>query len=74
MSMEVKLSFLARIRFFQKSVVCVAVFFLGLMFWVAVVAHTKRSGSTGMDMGSIQKIRFQEDLKKQEYRDLQALK
>lgn len=36
----------------------VLVLFFGIMFYVIVIAFTRHSGSTGLDMGSIQKMRF----------------
>lgn len=63
------MSFLTRIRFFQKSVVGITFFFLGLMFYVAVIAHLKKSGSTGMDMTKIQQIRYQEVAERQLKKD-----
>ena len=32
--------------------------FLGIMLYVIVIAYTRHSGSTGLDMATIQKIRY----------------
>jgi hypothetical protein len=40
-------------RLFQKAAVGIMILFFGLMALVTIVALTKRSGSTGMDMMNI---------------------
>jgi hypothetical protein len=36
----------------------VLILFLGVMVYVLAVAYTRRSGSAGLDMAAIQKIRY----------------
>jgi hypothetical protein len=33
--------------------------FLGIMAYVIVIAYSRRSGSTGLDMAAIQKLRYE---------------
>jgi hypothetical protein len=40
-------------KLFQKAAVAIMIFYFGLMFFVAIYAHLKPSGSTGMDMMKI---------------------
>lgn len=51
------MSFLAKTRWFQKAVVGVFCLFMGMIVIVIVVAYSRRSGNTGLDMAKIQKIR-----------------
>lgn len=48
------MSFFARMKLFQKIALAILSFYMGMMILVTVVAHTRRSGSTGMDMMKIQ--------------------
>lgn len=48
------MSTITRLKLFQKAVIAIFSFFMGLMILVTIVAHTRRSGSTGMDMMKIQ--------------------
>lgn len=57
------MSIFARMKLFQKAAIAIFAFFMGMMILVTIVAHTKRSGSTGMDMMKIQQM--QEKVKKQ---------
>lgn len=59
------MSIFARMKLFQKAVIAIFCFFMGMMILVTVVAHTKRSGSTGMDMMKIQQA-YQDKVKKSE--------
>lgn len=43
-----------RMKIFQKVAITIFSFFMGLMILVTIVAHTRRSGSTKMDMMRIQ--------------------
>lgn len=53
------MSFWARYRIFQKCVVLLFCVYMGVMIAVGVVAFTRRSGKTGMDMGQVQKMRYE---------------
>jgi len=57
------MSIFARMKIFQKIVIAIFCFFMGMMILVTVVAHTMRSGSTGMDMMKIQQA-YQDKVKK----------
>ena len=50
------MSIFARMKLFQKAAIAIFSFFMGMMILVTIVAHVKRSGSTGMDMMKIQKM------------------
>lgn len=50
------MSIFSRMKLFQKAVIAIFCFFMGMMILVTVVAHTRRSGSTGMDMMKIHLI------------------
>jgi hypothetical protein len=54
---------IAKWRLFQKAAVGILVLYFGLMLYVTVIAHMRKSGSTGMDMGQVQLLRA-EALKK----------
>jgi hypothetical protein len=43
-------------RFVSNGIVAL---FFGIMIYVIVIAFTRQSGSTGLDMGSIQKMRYE---------------
>jgi hypothetical protein len=45
-------------RWFQKAAVGVILLFFGIMIMVTFVAYGRRSGSTGLDMAKVQKIRY----------------
>lgn len=47
------MSIFSRMRLFQKAATAIFIFFMGMMVMVTVVAHVKKSGSTGMDMMKI---------------------
>lgn len=57
---------ISNMKLFQKIATSIFIFFMGLMVLVTIVAHARRSGSTGIDMGKVQIIRYQENLKKLE--------
>lgn len=59
------MSIFARMKLFQKAAMAIFSFFMGMMVLVTVVAYSKRSGSTGMDMMKIQQL-HQEKVKKSE--------
>jgi len=50
------MSLFARMKIFQKVVIAIFTFFMSMMILVTVFAHTRRSGSTGMDMMKIQQM------------------
>lgn len=52
-------------RLFPKIATAILCFFLGLMLYVAIIAHTRTSGNTGMDMGQVQRIRYEAQQKTQ---------
>lgn len=37
--------------------------FMGIIVYVTTIAYSRRSGSTGMDMASIQKVRYETVIK-----------
>lgn len=45
--------------FFQLSAIAIVATFMLLMVFVTFVAYTRRSGQTGLDMGKIQKMRYE---------------
>lgn len=51
------MSFLTRIKWFQKTATGIVVLFMGLMLLVVIVAYSRRSGNTGLDMAKIYQIR-----------------
>lgn len=46
-------------RIFQHTTMAILVVFIGIMVIVTFVAYNRRSGYTGMDMGQIQKVRYE---------------
>ena len=48
-------------KWFQKVATGVFCLFIGLLILVVVVAYSRPSGSTGMDMAKVQKIRYDSD-------------
>lgn len=44
-------------KIFQIAAVGILVVFMGLMVLVTIVAYSRTSGHTGLDMGKIQQIR-----------------
>jgi hypothetical protein len=53
------MNFFQRYRIFRKSAIGIMVLFFGMMLLVTVTAYSRRSGSTGLDMAKIQKIRYE---------------
>lgn len=49
-----------KIRWFQKTATAILCIFMGLMLLVVLVAYTRRSGSTGLDMAKIHHLRQKE--------------
>ncbi|MBA3238707.1 MAG: hypothetical protein H0T62_10240 [Parachlamydiaceae bacterium] len=45
--------------FFQISAVAIFSTFMGLMIVVTFVAFNRKSGQTGLDMGKVQKMRYE---------------
>lgn len=66
------MSYFSKMRLFQKAVVVIFSLFMGLMIFVTIVAYARRSGSTGMDMGKVQKMRYEESLKKEMFTPTQT--
>lgn len=52
------MSFAVKFKLFHKFAVGVLVLFFGIMLIVSVAAYSRRSGSTGLDMSKVQKIRM----------------
>lgn len=50
---------LNRHRLFQKIASGILITFFGIMFLVVVLAYSRASGKTGMDMGKAQQLRHQ---------------
>jgi len=50
---------IGKMRLFQKFAVGILVFYMGLMLFVTVYAHLRRSGNTGLDMAKIHKMRLE---------------
>lgn len=61
---EICMSIFTRMRLFQKAATAILAFFMGMMVLVTIVAHTRRSGSTGMDMMKIQQMQLEDKQKK----------
>lgn len=47
---------------FQISAAAVFLAFMGVMLFVTLTAYARRSGQTGLDMGKVQKMRYQSNL------------
>lgn len=47
----------ARLKLFQKTAVLVFALFMGLMIAVTIIAYSRRSGHTGLDMAKVQQMR-----------------
>lgn len=48
-----------RFKWFQMVASAILMIFMGLMAVVTVIAFSRRSGSTGLDMAQIHQIRFE---------------
>jgi hypothetical protein len=46
-------------HWFQWTSHGILVLFLGILLYVVVIAYLRHSGSTGLDMATIQKIRYE---------------
>lgn len=46
----------ARMKLFQKVAMAILIFFMGLMVFVTIVAHARRSGSLGIDITRVQQM------------------
>lgn len=53
------MEFIRRLKLFQKMATAIFLFFMGLMLLVSIVAFTRRSGHTGLDMAKVQKMRYE---------------
>ncbi len=49
---------LDKYKWFQKTVIAIACVFFGLMVLVTVLAYSRPSGTTGLDMAKVQKMRY----------------
>jgi hypothetical protein len=49
---------LRKLRLFQKAAIGTGVLFFGIMGLVILVAYSRSSGSTGLDMAKVQKLRY----------------
>lgn len=56
---EKKSHWIKRVPYFQISAVAIVCAFMGLMIVVTTIAFSRRSGQTGLDMGKIQKMRYE---------------
>lgn len=54
---EPKVSFLTRMRLFQKAAVAIFVIFMAIMGTVTIIAYIRPSGSTQQDMAKAQLVR-----------------
>lgn len=52
------MSFLTRIRFFQKAAVAIFAVYMGTMLFVAGSCYLRKSSSTKMDMAKVQEMRY----------------
>ena len=50
---------MGKFRIFQKAATVIFLFFMGLMIFVSFKAFSRKSGSTGLDMGKMQKMRVE---------------
>lgn len=50
---------LKKFLLFQKFALGILVLFFSLMAWVVIASYARSSGSTGLDMSKIQKIRYE---------------
>jgi hypothetical protein len=48
-----------QLPFFQLFAAATFLAFMGLMAFVTIVAYARPSGQTGLDMGKIQKMRYE---------------
>lgn len=53
------MSWIKRFPFFQVFAVAIVSAFMALMIFVTIVAYARQSGQTGLDMGKIQKMRYE---------------
>ena len=51
------MSIFKNFKIFQKAAIAIFTIFMGLMILVIVVAYSRTSGHTGLDMGKIQLMR-----------------
>ncbi len=52
-----EIGFFSRVRLFQKAAIGIMILFFGLMITVAVLAYSRPTGGTGLDMTQVQKLR-----------------
>lgn len=50
---------MGKFKIFQKTATAIFLFFMGLMVLVSFKALSRKSGSTGLDMGKVQKMRVE---------------
>lgn len=53
------MKWLKRLPIFQISAVAIFSAFMGLMVFVTFIAFNRKSGQTGLDMGKVQKMRYE---------------
>lgn len=53
------MKWLKRFPFFYISAIAIFSTFMGLMILVTFVAFNRKSGQTGLDMGKVQKMRYE---------------
>lgn len=56
---EEALSFWTRNRIFQKAATAIFLAFMGLMIGVTIIAFSRKSGKTGLNMGKVQKMHYE---------------
>jgi hypothetical protein len=48
-----------KMKLFQKAAIMTLFLFFGMMGFVIVAAYSRQSGSTGLDMAKVQKMRYE---------------
>lgn len=48
-----------KLRLFRKAATATLIIFFGVMACAVVFAYSRQSGSTGLDMAKVQKMRYQ---------------
>ncbi len=59
--MKLNLPNYSKFKIFQKSALFILIFFMGLMVYVTAIAMVRKSGSTHLDMGKVQQLRYVEE-------------
>lgn len=50
-----------KLKLFQKAAMGTMLLFFGMMGLVVVAAYSRQSGSTGLDMAKVQKMRYEKN-------------